>query len=287
VTLGSQEVHLSVSQGDDAAPPTEMTSVVPSDPPEWQRWNDYGIGLLRRGQLRQAEEAFQEVEDLGSPEGPLNLARVYLAEGRVTSEAPAALRRARDVGEGAADWSILWFSALVNKQLGQVDSAISNLDQILEGGFEKAVGRGFDFSADYRLLNEIADSLYLRGLRERGESNKALRDADMTRARDFFLRTLELDPENADAHYGIRRVYEQLGQQEQVARHDALHQKYKLDDNSRDAAIAAARQKYPAANQAAERVVIFDLHRPEAYATPTTTPSTTPPAVPPAATPRL
>ena len=39
---------------------------------EWQRWNDYGIGLLRKGgkssgQLRQAEEAFARVEQLGRP----------------------------------------------------------------------------------------------------------------------------------------------------------------------------------------------------------------------------
>ena len=44
--------------------------------PEWQRWNDFGIGLLRQGQYRQAEEAFRHVEELGYATGPLNLARV-------------------------------------------------------------------------------------------------------------------------------------------------------------------------------------------------------------------
>ena len=42
--------------------------------PEWQRWNDYGIGLLRkpdRGQLRQAEAAFRQVIKLNRPEGCL------------------------------------------------------------------------------------------------------------------------------------------------------------------------------------------------------------------------
>ena len=69
--------------------------------PEWQRWNDYGIGLLRKsagagtaGQLREAEEAFREVERLGRPDGPLNLARVYVREGRL-DEAVEALQRAR------------------------------------------------------------------------------------------------------------------------------------------------------------------------------------------------
>ena len=51
--------------------------------PLWQRWNDYGIGLLLKGkaELRQAEEAFRAVEELGRWDGPMNLARVYNAEG--------------------------------------------------------------------------------------------------------------------------------------------------------------------------------------------------------------
>ena len=58
------------------------------DRPElWERWNDYGIGLLLAGEarqstLRQAEHAFRQVEALDRPDGPLNLARVYLKEGR-------------------------------------------------------------------------------------------------------------------------------------------------------------------------------------------------------------
>ncbi len=87
----------------------------------------------------------------------------------------------------------------------------------------------------------------------------------MEQSRDYFLKTLAFDPENADAHYGIRRVYEELGDAKQAEYHSQLHQKYKLDDNARDAAIAKARQQYPAANHAAERVVIYDLHREDAY----------------------
>ena len=65
--------------------------------PEWQRWNDYGIGLLleagtgaEKGELIQASEAFEQVEKLGRSDGPLNLARVYFKEGRL-DEAVAAL----------------------------------------------------------------------------------------------------------------------------------------------------------------------------------------------------
>ena len=259
VTMAKAEATFVV--GDSLA---EGTPVQPSIP-LWQRWNDYGIGLLRRQQLRQAESAFRAVEQLENPAGALNLARVYLAEGRVTQEAPAALRRAREIGNGADDWSILWFSGLVNKQLGELEAAIDNFQQIVDGGFQQAVNRGFHFERDYRLLIELADTLYLRALQNRGPQRQGARTALMEQARDYYLQALKFDPENSDAHYGVRRVCEALGDEDRAGHHAGLHERYKLNDNATDQAIAAARRKYPAANRAAERVVIYDLQRPEAY----------------------
>ncbi|MEM8680049.1 MAG: multiheme c-type cytochrome [Planctomycetota bacterium] len=259
ITLGSNEVTLPIgSKGVERDDPSAV--------PAWQRWNDYGIGLLRAGQYRQAEEAFRQVEALGRGEGALNLARVYLAEGRVASDAPAALRRAREMGSNGQgtvnEWSLLWFSGLVNKQNGEIDASIRSHQQIVEGGFEAAAGRGFDFSRDYRLLNELADSLYLRGLQERGAARQAERMAWLEQARDGYLQTLTLDPENVTAHYGLQRTFEALGDAAQAAVHAELHAKYKVDDNARDAAVAAARRRYPAANHAAEAVAIYDLTSP-------------------------
>ena len=68
----------------------------------WERWNDYGIGLLlegnagsEKGELRQAEDAFTEVERLGRPDGPLNLARVYQGRPARRRCRRAAARRRR------------------------------------------------------------------------------------------------------------------------------------------------------------------------------------------------
>src|SRR4030095_4213075 len=72
----------------------------PSKIPEWQRWNDYGIALLlegdygsEKGELAQAAYAFEQVEKLGKVDGPLNLARVFIKEGRL-DDAVTALQRA-------------------------------------------------------------------------------------------------------------------------------------------------------------------------------------------------
>ena len=53
-----------------------------------------------------------------------------------------------------------------------------------------------------------------------------------------------------------------LGEPDNARRHADLYGYYKTDDNARDRAVAAARRRYPAANHAAESVVIYDLRGP-------------------------
>ena len=43
-----------------------------------------------------------------------------------------------------------------------------------------------------------------------------------------------------------------------------MHQRYKPDDNAQGRAVRLAREKYPAANHAAEAVVKYPLQRPGA-----------------------
>ena len=238
--------------------------------PEWQRWNDYGIGLLRkggtgRGELRQAIEAFTRVEELGRPDGPLNLARVYLAQGTVTDDAIAALERAATFEPPAAAWSVAWFTGLVNFQNGAVDEAIANFRSILDADSEEMRRRGFDFSRDVRLQNQLGLARFERAKRERGPARADARAARLNEARESFERGLAIDPENVTAHYNLGLIYSQLGDREAAGRHQALHAKYKPDDNARDRAIAIARRADPAADHAAEAIVIYDLQRPERF----------------------
>jgi hypothetical protein len=237
----------------------------PDSPIEpWERWNDYGIALLRKGrlgELRQAAQAFEEVDRLGRSDGPLNLARVYIKEGRVQADAQRALERAARFDPPAHEWSLLWFGARVAAANGDFDRAIANLERIVRGGFAQAAGRDFDFSRDYTVLDALGSALYQRGLREQGEDRRRYTLA----ARDWFLKALSYDPENLSAHWGLKLVYGDLGDVEGERRHAALHAYYKPDDNARDYAVARARRRYPAANTASEAVVLYDLHRPGAY----------------------
>ena len=232
------------------------------DIPAWQRWNDYGIGLLakpERGALKQAEAAFRQVSALGSAEGDLNLARVLIREGRL-DEAAQALRRA--AADGAAPWSVAWFGGEVDLQNGEFDAAIAAFTRLAETRFEDARRRGFDFSRDYRLLNKLAGTLFERAKLARSPAEEA---EWLNAAIQRFDQALAQDPENFTAHYGLAQVHARLGNPAAEQRHRRLHAKYRADDNAKDRAVAAARQRDPAANHAAAAVVVYDLRRSGAF----------------------
>ncbi|MFM8386751.1 MAG: hypothetical protein ACKOCB_08060 [Planctomycetia bacterium] len=240
--------------------------------PAWMRWNDYGIGSLlkggeggsHKGELRQAEDAFREVERLGRPDGPLNLGRTYLREGRL-DEAAAALARAATWDPPAPPWSVMWFSGLVSKQNGDLDGALEKFRGLATLDTEETRTRKFSFRKDYRLLNELGRTCYERAKQERGEAGAAARDALLREALAWHEEALTIDPENMDAHYGLSLLHEELGDAARAAHHRAEHARYKPDDNAADQAVAAARKRYPAADAAADPVVIYDLHRHGAY----------------------
>ncbi|MCZ6684109.1 MAG: multiheme c-type cytochrome, partial [Planctomycetota bacterium] len=95
VTMCEDTVTLPVAGAASSAP--SQTSPIK---PVWQRWNDYGIGLLlegntgaEKGELRQAEEAFRAVVGIKPQHGLVNLARVFIKEGRL-EEATEVLQQA-------------------------------------------------------------------------------------------------------------------------------------------------------------------------------------------------
>ncbi len=233
--------------------------------PAWERWNDYGIGLLLegnagsdKGELRQAEAAFAEVERLGRPDGPLNLARVLHKEGRL-DEAAQALRRAS--AASAAPWTVAWMNGLVNKENGHLDEAIANFTAALDATSPELAARGFDFSRDYEVLNELGLTLFERAKQERGAARADARRALLERAVATFERTLAIDSENVTAHYALGVIHADLGHATEAARHRDAHLRYTADEQSRSRVIARHRAANPPANHAAQSVVIYDLQR--------------------------
>jgi len=234
---------------------------------DWERWNDYGIGLLRKGrhgELRQAEQAFREVENLGRGDGAVNLARVYYREGRL-DDAARVLGAALEAEHPGSPWVVAWLSGLINKQNGQLDQAIADFKRVATTDFADARRRGFDFGRDYRVLAELGQTLVERAKMERGSARRSEREALLREAQEWFGKVLAQDPENLAAHFNLALTHQLLGNPELAAEHRALYDRYRPDDNAGDRVIAVHRSRHPAADHAAEPVAIYDLQRPGAF----------------------
>ncbi|MCA9210426.1 MAG: tetratricopeptide repeat protein [Planctomycetales bacterium] len=256
--MASDVVVFPVTGGENASVSNE-----PRDIPEWQRWNDYGIGLFLKGkaELRQAADAFARVEELNRYDGPLNLARVLHREGRL-DEAVDALNRAANYEDPAAPpWTMAWLSGLVNREQGRLAEAEHDFRKVLEDRTPEMIERGFDFQYDIEVGNLLGATLFDQAKQHFGEAGKAERMELLRSAAVEFEKTLEVDSEDVTAHYNLAQLYAQLGESERADEHRAKHAIYKPDDNARPRAVALARRQYPAANHAAEALVIYSLNR--------------------------
>ena len=88
------------------------------------RWNDFGIGNLRKPRVKNAEyellaarQAFEEVVRQGKPAGWLNVARTYIADRRF-DQAAEALENARPHRAELAHWTFDWLAGTINLENG-------------------------------------------------------------------------------------------------------------------------------------------------------------------------
>jgi tetratricopeptide (TPR) repeat protein len=173
----------------------------------------------KRGNLAQAEAAFARLLTLGEKDavwnGHLNLARVYIDQGRLT-EAARALNAAQASDPPAPWWLLAWFKGLVTAQnattRADLDEAARLLESIVDPTNQPKHEDGrikYDFTKDYVVLAELGRTLYKRS---------TLEPQDSPPEREFLLRSvrayervLQVDPENLDAHYGLNQCYDRLG----------------------------------------------------------------------------
>lgn len=242
---------------------SETPDCPPSAIPEWQRWNDYGIGLLlegergsEKGELIQAAQAFEEVEKLGRADGPVNLARVYYKEGRL-DDAVAALQRAMEFQPPAPRWTLAWLNGQVDKANGFLDKAIGDYRSILEDRYPELDRRDLDFTKDYEVINELGQTYVERAKADRAQPERYRQWLRL--ALEQFNNALALDSENVTTHYNLALIYAALGDEKQAEEHRRLHERFRPDDNATDRAISIARRANKAADHAAQAIVIYPL----------------------------
>ncbi len=127
VALAEDEVALQVAPHSTPAPQPEQTLQTA----DWQRWNDYGIGLLLQGDLKGARAAFEKITEMdpGNPDGWVNVGRAALQEGDV-DRARVVLEKALVVSPDLA--RAHFFYASVLRTDGKYDEAAEHLRRVLK-----------------------------------------------------------------------------------------------------------------------------------------------------------
>ena len=254
--LAHDTVLLSVGE-EPIGQPMQTTEI-----PLWQRWNDYGIGLIRsaggmsKGQLRQAAEAFGEVAAIGHVDGNVNLGRTLLKEGRI-DEAATAFASAAAHPELKHPWTLDFYSAKIERERGALDEAITRLRRVRASKYPLAVERGYDFGRDERVLVELSTLLF----EQSRVSSEDDRGAMLEEARALCQEALRMNPQRSSAWYALFRANDALGHLEDAKAALSQFDLLRPDDNARDRAILLARSKNPEANHAAEPIAIYDLDR--------------------------
>ena len=193
----------------------------------WERWNDYGIGLFLEGDTRAALDAFNQVSEIApeSPEGPINLARVYLAEGNLSS-ADSQLQEAETRRPGYLKTA--YFRGEVLKGYGYYDDALSQWMAVHEA-----------YPNDRMLLLSIARMHYLM---ERYEEALAWID-----------RALEIDPEYLGGLYNRMLTLAALNRTEELQEAQTLYEFYKEDETAL-AVTGPYKQRHPSDNLMAQPI---------------------------------
>ena len=202
VALAEDEVSLNVAS--HSAPVPQPKTVLQAG--DWQRWNDYGIGLLLQGDLRGAQAAFEKVTEVApnNPDGWVNIGRAAVQEGDM-DRARTVLEKALSLSPNLA--RAHYFYARVLRSDGRYDESADQLRQVLS-----------QYPRDRVALNDLGRILFLQ--RKYGEAIKVLQSV------------LAVDPEDLQAHYNLMLCYSGLGDQKLAHEHQLRYLRFKADEAS-------------------------------------------------------
>jgi len=200
VVIAEDEVRLNVLPHNVATP--EPKNVLQGS--DWQRWNDYGIGLFLQGDLKAARTAFEKASeaDSGNPDGWVNLGRVAVQEGDM-AYARTELEKALSLSPSLA--RAHFFYSKVLRSEGRYDEAAQHLREVLA-----------QYPRDRVALNDLGRILFLQ--------------RKYTDAVAVLQSVLAIDPEDLQAHYNLMLCYSGLGDSARAHEHQIRYLRFKADE---------------------------------------------------------
>jgi Flp pilus assembly protein TadD len=201
-TVAENEVSLNLVN--HSAPAPEPKVVLQGA--DWQRWNDYGIGLLLQGDLKGAQAAFEKITEIDpkNPDGWVNIGRAAVQEGDM-DRARIVLQKALAVSPDLA--RAHFFYAKVLRSDGKYDEAAEHLRKVIA-----------QYPRDRVALNDLGRILFLQ---------RKYQDAIAG-----LNQVLAIDPEDLQAHYNLMLCYSGLGDQKQAHEHQVRYLRFKADEAS-------------------------------------------------------
>jgi tetratricopeptide (TPR) repeat protein len=214
VTMAQASVDLKVLPA-SAPEPKPQTSF---DVNEWQRWNDYGIGLLLEGDLKGAEDAFREItkNDPSNPDGWVNVGRARVLEGDI-SGAQQVLAKALEIAPKLARAN--YFYARVLMEQGEYAGALRH--------FRVAAAQ---YPEDRVVSDDIGRVMFLE--HKYGEAVAQ------------FEHTISIDPEDLEANYNLMLCYTGLGNSTESKAFEVRYLRFKADEAS-ETLTGPYRAKHP------------------------------------------
>jgi Flp pilus assembly protein TadD len=223
VAIAENEVTLPVvAKGSAATPPK-----VELKAEDWQRWNDYGIGLFLQGDLKGAAAAFERVTEIDpkNPDGWANIGRAAVQEGDM-DRARIVLEKALALSRNLARTN--FFYAKVLRADGKYEEAADHIRTVL-----------MQYPRDRVALNDLGRILFLE--RKYPDAVKILESV------------LEIDPEDLQAHYNLMLCYNGLGNEKLAKEHQERYLRFKADEASQTI-TGPYRQLHPEDNNERQNV---------------------------------
>jgi len=173
---------------------------------DWQRWNDYGIGLLLQGDLKAAQAAFEKVTegDPQNPDGWINIGRAALQEGDV-ARARTVLGKALALSPDLARAHFFYSGVL--RQEGDYEGAAQHLRKVLA-----------QYPRDRVAVNNLGRVLFLQ--------------RKYSEAVTILQQVLTIDPEDLQAHYNLMLCYNGLGDEKMAKEHQVRYLRFKADESA-------------------------------------------------------
>src|SRR6185437_9813859 len=173
-------------------------------PQDWERWNDFGIGLLLQGDLKGALSAFQAASeaDPKKADSYVNMGRVLVQEGD-EQRAKQVLEKALAMDNTLARTHYFYARALRNE--GKYDEALQHL-RIAEQQYPQ----------DRVVIGDIGRILFLQHKYQE--------------AVDELKKATAIDPEDLQANYNLMLSYRGLGNTAQSAEYQKRYMRFKADE---------------------------------------------------------